>query len=120
MAVEDFFDHVCNIYHMAGTARKRGYGLPDSKDFQYPEFPDISGQPCHFSVKSGAIAIVQQEPQKDMNASLKLTLPIGTDIRINDKVVDCSTGYAYEAEIPRNIRGHHMAVMVHRVYPKTI
>lgn len=120
MAIEDFFDHKCNIFHMTGTAKKRGYGLPDSRDFQYPEHPDITGQPCHFSVKNGTLVVVQQEPKKDMNARLKLTLPADTDIRVNDRVVDCDTGYAYEAEIPRNIHDHHMVVMVNRVHPKAI
>lgn len=120
MAIEDFFDHRCNIFHMAGMSKKRGYGLPDAVDFQYPKSPDISELPCHFCVKSGTLAVVQQEPQKDMNARLKLALPIGTDIRVNDRIVDCSTGYAYEAEVPRNIRGHHIAVWVNRIHPKAI
>ena len=51
---------------------------------------------------------------------LKLTLPTGTDIKVNDKVIDCDTGYEYEAEVPRNIRGHHITVQIHRVHPKAI
>lgn len=120
MAIEDFFDHKCDIYHLTGSAQKRGYGLPDSRVYQYPEQPDISGQPCHFSVKSGNVAIIRQEPQKELDASHKLTLPNGTDIRVSDRIVDCDTGYEYEAEVPRNIRGHHIAVMVRRVHPKAI
>ncbi len=120
MAIEDFFDHKCDIYHLTGTAQKRGYGLPDSQVYQYPEHPDISGHPCHFGVKGGNTTIVQLEPQRNMDARRKLTLPIGTDVRVNDKIVDCGTGYEYEAEVPGNIRGHHIAVMVNRVHPKAI
>ena len=55
-----------------------------------------------------------------MDARLKLTLPIDTDIRVNDKVVDCESGYEYEAEVPRNIRDHHIVVWIHRVHPKSV
>lgn len=120
MAIEDFFDHKCDIYHLSGTVQKRKYGLPDTQEYKYSTQPDIKNQPCHFSVKSGNVATVQKEPQRDLEASQKLTLPIGTDIRINDRIVDCATGCEYEAEVPRNIRGHHISVMVHRVHPKAI
>ncbi len=120
MAIEDFFDHKCDIYHLSGTVQKRKYGLPDTQEYKYSTQPDIKNQPCHFSVKSGNVATVQKEPQRDLEASQKLTLPIGTDIRINDRIVDCATGCEYEAEVPRNIRGHHISVMIHRVHPKAI
>ena len=120
MAIEDFFDHKCDIYHLSGTVKKRKYGLPDTQEYKYSTQPDIKNQPCHFSVKSGNVATVQKEPQRDLEASQKLTLPIGTDIRINDRIVDCATGCEYEAEVPRNIRGHHISVMIHRVHPKAI
>lgn len=120
MAIEDFFDHICNIFHMKCISQKREYGLPDNKVFQYPEVPDIKQQSCHFSVKSGTASTIQREPQKELESNLKLTLPIGTDVRVNDKIVDCNTGYEYEAEVPRNIRGHHIAVWIHRVHPKSV
>ena len=41
-------------------------------------------------------------------------MSIGTDIRINDKVVDCETGLEYTAERPRNIRDHHIFVYIKR------
>lgn len=120
MAIEDFFDHECDIYHLTGSAQKRKYGLPDNTVYSYPKQPDISGQPCHFSVKSGNVSIIQQEPEKEMEAILKLTLPTGTDVRAGDRIVDCGTGYEYEAEVPRNIRDHHIAVKVRRVCPKAL
>ena len=120
MAIEDFFNHTCNIFHMKDISQKREYGLPDNKVFQYFNVPDIREQPCHFSVKSGTVSTVQREPQKELDARLKLTLPIDTDIRVNDKVVDCESGYEYEAEVPRNIRDHHIVVWIHRVHPKSV
>ncbi len=122
--IEDFFDHTCDIYHNVKQTVSRGYGLPDSvgEKLHYPDSPDIEGQACHFGVRTGALAIqlFQQEPQQDIDARLKLTLPIGTDIRANDKVVSRVTGYAYQAEIPRNIRNHHIFVWVKRTYPKAL
>ncbi|MCR5824856.1 MAG: YqbH/XkdH family protein [Lachnospiraceae bacterium] len=122
MAIEDLLDHTCDIYHAVTTTTSRGYGLPDSvsDNISYDDEPDIEAQACHFSVKKGSINIIQGEPQKDMTGELKLTLPIGTDIRLNDKVVDCDSGYEYEAEVPRNIRDHHITVWIRRVHPEAL
>ena len=49
-----------------------------------------------------------------MDAKKKLTLPIGTDVRLNDKIVDCDTGLEYTAEQPVNVRGHHLFVYLKR------
>ena len=70
MAIEDFFDHKCDIYHLSGTVQKRKYGLPDTQEYKYSTQPDIKNQPCHFSVKSGNVATVQKEPQRDLEAPL--------------------------------------------------
>jgi hypothetical protein len=112
MALEDFFDHKCNIYHIIKGEATPGYGLPASPSFSYAAEPDISEQECHFGVKSQSVTIVQLEPQKAIDAKIKLTLPAGTDIRLNDKIVDCDTGLEYTAEIPHNIRGHHIFVYI--------
>lgn len=114
MAIEDFFDHHCDIYHILRSDKSPGYGLPSSPSFSYPDFPSLQRVPCHFGVKSAAVTIVQTEPNANYEAKIKLTLPAGTDIRLNDKIVDCDTGYEYTADIPRNIRGHHTAVSLQR------
>ena len=49
-----------------------------------------------------------------MEAKTKLTLPIGTDVRINDKIVDCATRLEYTAEQPVNVRNHHIFVYIKR------
>ena len=98
MAIEDFFDHRCSIYHTQQESTSPGYGLPGSPKFKYPKQPDLEEVPCHFGVRSAS----------------KLTLPAGTDIRLNDKIVSSETGLEYTAGQPRNIRGHHMTVKIYR------
>lgn len=115
--IEDFFDHKCNIFHIVKTSSSPGYGLPAGSDerYGYGSKADISEVPCHFGVKSSSITIIQGEPQNDMDARIKLTLPIGTDVRLNDKIVSLETGLEYTAEQPRNIRDHHIFVYIKRV-----
>lgn len=112
MSLESLLDHLCDIYHIEEGQSSPGYGLAASPSFVYPLEPDISGQKCHFGVHSENVSIVQTAPANIMNAEIKLTLPAGTDIRLNDKIVDCFTGLEYTAEQPRNIRGHHIFVYI--------
>ena len=115
--IEDFFDHKCNIFHVTTTSSSPGYGLPTGSDvkYGYGTKPDLTEVMCHFGVKTSSITIVQNEPQNDMDARIKLTLPTGTDIRLNDKIVSLETGLEYTAEQPRNIRDHHIIVYIKRV-----
>lgn len=114
MALEDLLDHSCNIYHMVKTDKSPGYGLPTAATFSYPEAPDLKGVRCHFAVGRATAFVSQGKPQTTLEGKTKLVLPAGTDIRINDKVVDLSNGMEYTAELPRNIRGHHVAVTLRR------
>lgn len=50
-----------------------------------------------------------------MDAKIKLTLPIGTDVRLNDKIIDCETKLEYTAEQPVNVRGHHLFVYIKKI-----
>lgn len=115
--IEDFFDHKCNIFHLTTTSSNPGYGLPAGslKNHNYGTKPDLANVMCHFGVKSSSITIVQGVPENDMDARIKLTLPTGTDIRLNDKIVSLVTGLEYTAEQPRNIRDHHIIVYIKRV-----
>lgn len=116
MAIKDFFDHKCDIYHVRATSDSPGYGLPDSgSKYIYGNTPDIANLDCHFGVKTSSVTIIQQAPMNDMNARIKLTVPAGTDIKVNDKIIDKDSGYEYTAEQPRNIRGHHMFAYIKRV-----
>lgn len=114
MSLEALLDHTCDIYHIKKEDNSPGYGLAASPCFEYPEGSDIKNQPCHFGVKFHNITITQTEPANMMDAKIKLTLPIGTDVRLNDKIVDCASGLEYTAEQPVNVRDHHLFVYIKR------
>ena len=112
MSLDALLDHKCDIYHIREEGKSPGYNLPASPHFSYLEEPDISGQECHFGVRTQSIQIMQTAPINDLSDTRKLTLPAGVDIRINDKIVNCENGLEYTAEEPRNIRGHHTNVII--------
>lgn len=114
MSLEALLDHTCDIYHVKKEGKSPGYGLAVSPSFSYPQEPDIAGQACHFGVKFHNATITQTAPANLMDAKIKLTLPIGTDVRLNDKIVNCANGLAYTAEQPVPIRGHHIIVYIKR------
>ena len=97
MAFEDLLDHRCDIYHMVKGEKDMG-------------FEDVA---CHFNVNANA-ELTQTESANEFIYSGKLQLPAGTDVRVNDKVVDKNTGLAYTAEMPHNIRDHHIMVNIQR------
>lgn len=115
MSLEALLDHTCDIYHLTKGETTPGYGLPASPSFTYPDTPDIAGVTCHFGVRSQSVTVTQEAPANVMDAKIKLTLPKGTDVRINDRIVDCTTGLEYTAEQPRNIRDHHIFVYIKRL-----
>lgn len=115
MAYEDMLDCECDIYHILREDTSPGYRLPSSPVHKYPDIPDKSHVPCHFSYRQVNTATVSQgEPNARYDARIKAGFLIGTDIRLNDKVIDLANGYEYTAEIPRSIRGHHIAVFLRR------
>jgi len=114
MSIEKLLDHTCDIYHIVKGDGSPGYNLPSSPTHTYPKDPDLSNVPCHFGVDSRNVTITQTQPAAIMEAKIKLTLPTGTDIRLNDKIVDNGSGLSYTAESPRNIRGHHLYVYLRR------
>lgn len=82
MSLENLLNHTCNIYHAREEQKSPGYGLPASPSFYYPEEPDVAEQECHFGVRSQSVTITQTQPVNIMDAKIKLTLPIGADIRL--------------------------------------
>lgn len=114
MGFNDFLNHRCDIYHIKSEEKSPGYNLPSSPKFSYPDEPDHSNVECKFGTKSGTATVTPHSPQTTYDARLKLALPWGTDIRVNDKVVDLDSGYEYTAEVPRKIRSHHIVVYVTR------
>lgn len=112
MAIEDLFDHKCDIYHMVGASKDLGYGIDETK-FSYPGTPDIEDLECHFNVSPDG-TLTQTESANEYIHEGKLQLPAGTDIRVNDKIVDKGNGLIYTAQVPKNIRDHHMTVTIQR------
>ena len=112
MAFLDLLDHRCSIYHIKKNIKSLGYGI-DTMEFKYPDKPDIENIPCHFNVGDNG-SFEQNEPVNEYIVVGKLQLPAGTDVRINDKIEDISTGITYKAELPKNIRDHHIIVNVQR------
>lgn len=110
MSLEVLLDHTCDIYHLEEGMASPGFNLPSSPSFSYPDKPDISGQPCHFHVRTRSTTVVQTAPAKLLSEKEKLTLPPGVDVRLNDKIVFRETGMEYIAEAPRNIRDHQIIV----------
>ncbi len=116
--IEDFFDHKCDIFHLKNTEYSPGYGLKASADYRYSDKPDEKGVICHFGVESLETSVTQKNPMNILVEKIKLTLPVDTDIRINDKVVACGTGFEYTAGRPKNIRDHHIFVYIKRTKPQ--
>lgn len=112
MSFADFLFDKADIYHIRGEEKSPGYGLPSALSFSYPDTPDIVGQECNFNRKNRSVSTVQTEPRMLMKARIKMVYPVGVDIRLNDKIVDCESGIEYTAEQPYSIHGHHMAVYV--------
>lgn len=112
MSFENLLDHKCAIYHMKKDGKDLGYGI-NGERFFYPSDPDVTDVSCHFNV-SDAGTLEQTEDANEYTVVGKLNLPYGTDIRVNDKIIDLGSGISYYAEVPRNIRDHHIIVQIQR------
>lgn len=110
MSLERLLNHTCDIYHIVEGTATPGFGLPSSPSFSYPAEPDISGQTCHFGVRSRNASVTQTAPVNYLDERYKITFPLGTDVRLNDKIIDRATGLEYTAEVPVNVRDHHIFV----------
>ena len=112
MSFENLLDHKCAIYHMKKDGKNLGYGIA-GEAFSYPVEPDVTDVPIHCNVSETGT----KEETVDANEYIvvgKLNLPYGTDIRVNDKIIDLGSGISYYAEIPRNVRDHHIIVQIQR------
>ena len=87
MAFEQFLNDLCDIYHVQKDTGSPGYGLNKQPTFSYPAEPDVPGIACHFGVKSESTSINQTAPVNVKESRIKLTLPTGTDVRLNDKII---------------------------------
>ncbi len=97
---------------MATGEKSMGFGIK-AGSFTYPEEPDLPEVPCHFNVADSGV-LDQTEDANEFTVVGKVNFANGTDVRINDKIVDLATGISYYAELPRQIRDHHIIVRVQR------
>lgn len=112
---DDFMDEKCDIFHLVEKEKKAGYGIKAGTVMEPESEPSEREVPCHFHKKQdNYLRTDQEEPHRKLTGQRKLTLPIGTDIRINDIIRDCENGLLYRAEKPENIRGHHIVVIIRR------
>ena len=112
MSFENLLDHKCDIYNMKKDEKNLGYGIAGDT-FSYPAEPDVTDVSCHFNV-SDTGTMEQTEDANEYIVVGKLNLPYGTDVRVNDKIIDLGSGISYYAEVPRNIRDHHIIVQIQR------
>lgn len=106
---EQLLNHRCDIYHYQSIKKDKGYGLSSIED-GYPDIPELTDVKCHFHAET--INVTQSEPHQDIIARRKVDFPLNTDIRLNDKVV--YDGLNYYAELPNNVRNHHITVYLQR------
>lgn len=112
---EEFLDHKCNIYHLEEETVNVGFGINVADIKKSGNVPDEKDVCCHFHVKSNGLRVVQKEPYSSLDGEVKLSLPPGTDIRMNDIVEDCRDGVKYRAGKPKVIHGgHHIIVEIFR------
>lgn len=112
---EDFLNHKCDIFHLVEVEKTAGYGVRTGKRMEVEDTPSLTEVRCHFHItQSNFLRIEQGEPYSRLSGETKLTLPIGTDIRMNDIVRDCDTGMRYRADLPNKIQDHHISVVIRR------
>nr|DAE95969.1 MAG TPA: hypothetical protein [Caudoviricetes sp.] len=108
---ERLLNHKCDIYHITDVQTKDyGYGVVTNTESTYPSEPDLVNVSCHFQKES--INVVQSTPQQNIEARIKVDFPLGTDVRLNDKII--YKGLSYYAEVPSNVRNHHITVYCQR------
>lgn len=114
MAFKDFLNHTCDIYHLRKMGFSPNPALKSQEIYGYDDTPDIENQACHFGVKNMSLSVNQKEPFNLLEGKIKLTFPIGTDVRVNDKIVERTTGLEFTAETPRNVQNHHIFTYIER------
>ena len=110
MSFRSLMTDKCDIYHLTESITSPGYGLPGETGYSYPDVPDLVDVPCKFTEKNQIIT--QGEPGAEIVHSFAVNFLISTDIRLNDKLV--FNGAEFKAQIPRQVKNHHIEVVVTR------
>lgn len=111
---EDFLNDRCDIFHLEEQSITIGYGIEATGISLPATEPVAKDVPCHFHNKTNTLRIVQNELYSSLEGEVKLSLPFGIDIHENDLVINKKTGIRYRADVPKDIHGHHITVMLKR------
>jgi len=60
------------------------------------------------------LRVRQNQPNAVLAGLTKLAVPLGTDIRLNDKIYHHESGIEYTAEKPVQIQNHHIIAILRR------
>lgn len=113
---DDFLNHTVDIYHGKKVPIDKGFGLTAGFRYEYGDDPDISALKCHVSVKgTGTISSSQGDPFNSYGGRIKLVVPYGTDLRVNDKVYVPELDMEFVAELPRDVQNHHRFSYIKRL-----
>lgn len=113
----DFLNDRCNIYHLQLKSQSLGFGIEDeSVKMEYSAEPDLADVPCHFNRHGLFEGLTETNASRVYHGVSKVQFPLGTDIRMNDRIEDIATGTTYTASVPWIVgRSHHIAVQVTRM-----
>lgn len=104
--IENLMNHQCHIFHVVKSSSGGGFGLPGQDLYNYNKTPDILSQKCHF--KLNKLIVNGSGPAKSFSSNSHVDFPMGTDIRMYDKILDLETGVVYYCNPPKSIRGNRI------------
>ncbi len=114
MAIENFFRHQCDIYHISAATKTAGYGLPNSeKTLTKPAVPSLANVPCFFGVPE-TDGIMEAEPTTVFTGANDLSLPASTVIHQGDVIIDKRFNIGYTAGFPEDMRGKYIYLPITR------
>lgn len=108
MSYRSLLSHSCNIYKRETSTSQGSYGVPGEEVTTYPENPTYSDVPCYFGSKG--INYYDVAPGVEIEETWLVHFLPNVDISYADRVE--WEGVMYEARKPRNIRNHHLEVIV--------
>lgn len=114
MSINNLFDHSCNIYHQIIQEKELEYGLKSSNVYTYENEVSEKYIPCHFKNINDQ-RITQKEAFYASYDDIKVILPFGTNVVLNDKIVNAQTNEQYIAGFPINYRNSHIIVRLRKI-----
>lgn len=104
----------CDLFHLEKQeAMHSKFGIPTG-DLQmtlsYSEVPSLRDLACYIIEKSQSL--VQEEPNTVIYQSYLVHFPLGSDVRLQDKMV--WNGVSLKLQQPKIVKNHHIEVMAVR------